>query len=305
MVDRSSHERNRRWWGLVFLSLTIASAFYSFSAVESEVRKKYALDSPIAGTVDGKYRIEGSAYRLDGSNDILQSRLNSSNVVFYFLEQKILIDGQWIQQPAITDSVPYFLRDASGDIRVQRGRIVNAFSREIERMNVRQREAMLMVAEPALAIGNIHIEPDGSRIFEGDITPSRFYNNRANAFFLLANYSVYINAFFFLVILAADYRSSRYGRGVQTVTCLLTTCILVFGFEICLYRVGNQHLLTEYRQIENNLISAEDNMDRGAWILGIDAYNDHTQEIRRQAGRFPANVSVQLFGLKLPEIIAR
>lgn len=305
MVGRSSHERNRRWWGIVFFSITLASAIYTFSSVESEVRKRYSLDTPIAGTVDGKYRIEGSAYRLDGSNEILQSRLNSSNVVYFCLEQKLLIDGQWIAQPAITNSVPYILRDTSGDVRVEKSRIVGAFSREIERMNVRQREAMLMVAEPALAIGTIHVEPDGARVFEGDITPSRFYKNHANAFFLLANYSIYINAFFFLVILAADYRSSRYGRGVQTLTCLLTTCILILCIEICLYRVGNQDLLAEYRQVENNLISAEDSMDRGAWILGIDSYNEHTKQIREQAERFPANISKHLFGLRLPEIIVR
>ena len=305
MVDRSKSVRNRRWWRLLFISLTLTSGVYVFDSIESEVRKQHALDSPIAGTVDGKYRIEGAAHRLDGSSEILQSRLNSSNVVYYLLEQRSLVDGQWVQQPAVSDSVPYLLRDASGDIRVERGVIMDAFSREVQRMNVRRREAMLMVAEPAFATGVIRIETNGERVFDGEITPSRFYDRRGNVFVLLANYSMYINAFFFLVILAADYRSSRYGRGVQTVTCFITTLILVVCLEACIYRVGHQQLLAEYREVEYNLISAEDQMDRGSWILGVDAYNDHVNDLHQEADSFPANLAIQLFGLKLPEIIAR
>lgn len=305
MVDRSKTVRNRRWWGLLFISLALASGVYVFDSIESEVRLKHSLDAPIAGTVDGKYRIEGSAYRSDGSNQILQSRLNSSNVVYYLLEQKKLVDGEWIQQPPVTDAVPYLLRDASGDVRVNRAVIKDAFSREVERMNVRRREAMLMVAEPALATGVIRIETNGQRVFDGDITPSRFYDQRANVFVLIVNYSMYVNAFFFLVILAADYRSSRYGRGIQTLTCLIATFILVVCVEVCIYRVGHQQLLAEYREVENNLIAAEDQMDRGSWILGVDSYNDHVDDLRLEADSFPANLAIQIFGLKLPEVIAR
>ena len=69
--------------------------------------------------------------------------------------------------------------------------------------------------------------------------------------------------------------------------------------------MGHQQLLAEYREVENNLIAAEDQMDRGSWILGVDSYNDHVNDLRLEADSFPANLAIQIFGLKLPEIIAR
>ena len=305
MIDNSARVKNRRWWQILFLGLAIGSAVYAFRFTESEIRKRHVLDCPIAGTVTGHYRIQGAAYRADGSDEILRSRLNSSNVVFYLLEQTALVGGEWVRQPTLTDSVPYLLRDGSADLYVKNARIVNAFSREVQRMNVRQRQAMLMVAEPAIAIGTVRLGEDGVRRFDGDVTPARFYSASADIFMLLAKYSVFINMFFFVVTLAADYRSSRYGRGVQTVACLLVTTIMVLSVELCLYREGHKELFEEYHNIRQNLVNAESRVPRGAWLLGVDAYNEHAKEIQDVASSFPANIAINVFRLKVPRLIDR
>ncbi len=305
MRDKSERVKNRRWWQIAFLCIAITSAVYAFRFTESETRKRHIIDCPIAGTVSGQYRIQGAAYRADGSDEILQSRLNSSNVVFYLLEQTALIDGTWVPQPPLTDSVPYLLRDDSGDIYMNDVHVVNAFSREVERMNVRQRQAMLMVAEPAVAIGKVELGIDGNRRFDGLVTPTRFYSEAPDIFVLLAKYSVFINMFFFVVTLAADYRSSRYGRGTQTIACIFVTSILVLCVELCLYREGHKDLFAEYQDIHQNLVSAEDRIPRGAWILGVDAYNEHAQILADDALSFPANLAVKVFGLQVPKVIER
>ena len=289
----------------MFLGIAIASAVYAFRFTESEMRKRHVIDCPIAGTVNGYYRIHGAAYRADGSDEILQSRLNSSNVVFYLLEQTALVDGKWVRQTPLTDSVPYLLRDDSGDLYVKDGTVVNAFSREVQRMNVRQRQAMLMVAEPAIAIGAVSLGEDGIRSFNGEITPTRFYLDSPDIFVLLAKYSVFINMFFFVVTLAADYRSSRYGRGVQSIACLLVTTILVLSVELCLYREGHKELFGEYENIRQNLVNSESRMPRGAWILGVDAYNEHAARLQESALSFPANLAISVFGLQVPRVIER
>lgn len=305
MLEYSERVKNRRWWQLAFLVIAIASGVHAFRFTESETRKLHIIDCPIAGTVTGHYRIKGAAYRADGSDEVLQSRLNSSNVVFYLLEQAALIDGAWVPQPQITDSVPYLLRDDSGDIYMDDVQVVDAFSREVERMNVRQRQAMLMVAEPAVAIGKVELGKGGKRSFDGVVTPTRFFSDSPDIFVLFAKYSVYINMFFFVVTLAADYRSSRYGRGTQTIACLLATTILVLCVELCLYREGHKHLFAEYQDIHQNLVSAEDRLPRGAWILGVDAYNEHAQTLADDSLSFPANVAIKVFGLKVPKVIER
>lgn len=289
----------------MFLGIAIASAVYAFRFTESEMRKRHVIDCPIAGTVNGHYRIQGTTYRADGSDEILQSRLNSSNVVFYLLERSALIDGEWVRQTPLTDSVPYLLRDDSGDLYVKDATVVNAFSREVQRMNVRQRQAMLMVAEPAIAIGTVSIEEEGIRTFDGEVTPARFYLDSPDIFVLLAKYSVFINMFFFVVTLTADYRSSRYGRGVQTIACLLVTTILVLSVELCLYREGHKELFGEYENIRQNLVNSESRLPRGAWILGVDAYNEHAGRLQESASSFPANIAIRVFGLQVPGVIER
>ena len=303
MSDNSARVKNRRWWQIFFLGIAIASAVYAFRFTGSEMRKLHVIDCPIAGTVDGNYRILGLAYRADGSDEILQSRLNSSNVVFYLLEQTALVDGKWVRQPPLTESVPYLLRDDSGNLYVKAATVVNAFSREVQRMNVRQRQAMLMVAEPAIAIGTVSLGEDGVRSFHGEVTPARFYSDSPDIFVLLAKYSVFINMFFFVVTLAADYRSSRYGRGIQTVACLLVTSILVLSVELCLYREGHKELFGEYQVIRQNLMNAESRLARGAWILGVDAYNEHAEALQDSASSFPANIAIRVFGLQVPRVI--
>jgi len=305
MIDKSARVKSRRWWQALFLGLAIGSAAYAFRVTESEIRKRHVIDCPIAGAVTGHYRIQGVAYRADGSDEILRSRLNSSNVVFYLLEQTALVEGKWVPQPTLTDSVPYLLRDDSADLYVKDARIVNAFSREVQRMNVRQRQAMLMVAEPAIAIGTVKLDEDGSRSFHGDVTPARFYSASPDIFMLLAKYSAFINMFFFVVTLAADYRSSRYGRGVQTFACLLVTTILVLSVELCLYREGHKELFGEYHNIRQNLVNAESRVPRGAWILGVDAYNEHAKGLQDVASTFPANTAIRLFDLQVPRVIDR
>lgn len=305
-MDDTLHKvKNRLWWELLFLTLGVSSAIYTFQNIEPEARKLHALDCPIAGTVNGNFRITGTAHRADGTDAVLKSRLNSSNVVYYRLEQKALVDGKWTTAPTLTDSVPYLLRDPSGDLTVRRGNVVNAFSREVERMNVRQRQAMVMVEEPTTAIGAISIASDGTRHFDGNITPSRFYSNSTNVFVLMAKYFVYINAFFFLVTLAADYRSSRHGRGMQTAVCLLATALLAISFELCVYREGHKSLLDEYNGVYGQLVVSESQMPRGAWILGVDAYNEHAGVLAAEAESFPNNLSTWIFGLQVPRLIER
>lgn len=305
MAELTTRVKNRRWWGCLFLLLGISSATYSFVHIRDEVDKRHLLDAPIAGTVHGKYRLRGAAVRADGTDEILESRLNSSNVVYYLLQQKQRKDGKWISLPETTDSVPYLLRDNSGDITVRNAEIVDAFSREVERGDFRQRQAMLMVNEPAIGVGTVHVDSEGKRVFDGRITPERFYKDGTNILVRLARYFVYINIFFFVIAIAADYRSSRYGRGLQTIVCVVATIIVALCYELCLFREGHEHLLDNYQTVHSNLLVAEDQIDRAQWILGVDAYNEHAKQLIEHASSFPASFSVKLFDLEVPELIDR
>tara|TARA_Y100001934_G_scaffold119547_1_gene146245 strand:+ start:1026 stop:1874 length:849 start_codon:yes stop_codon:yes gene_type:complete len=281
------------------------SGVYSFSNVSSNVRHKHLLDCPIAGTVSGEYRFTASAFGADGTDDILQSRLNSSNVVYYLLEEEALLDGAWVPKDPVSESVDYLLKDDSGEVLVINGRVINAFSREVNRGDIRRREAMLMVGEPVVAVGKIHLGEDGTRTFSGEITPSRFHSSSGGILLKIANYAVYINIFFCVVTIAADYRSSRYGRGIQTVVCMLTTYILILCYQLCLYREGQRPLFDQYNSLRSQLITKEQSLPRGEWIIGVDAFNGHVSDINSEARSFPMNLSVAIFDLQVPQEIER
>ena len=305
MKNSQSRLKNRRWWGLLFLTLAVISGVYSFSNVSSSVRHKHLLDCPIAGTVSGEYRLTASAYRADGTDNILKSRLNSSNVVYYLLEEEALIDGKWVAKIPVSDSVDYLLKDDSGEVFVVNGRVINAFSREVIRGDSRRREAMLMVGEPAVAVGQIQLGEEGTRTFSGEITPSRFHTSSGEILLTIANYAVYINIFFCVVTIAADYRSSRYGRGIQTIVCMLTTYILILCYQLCLYREGQRPLFEQYNSLRSQLITKERFLPRGEWIIGVDAFNEHVSDINSEARSFPMNLSVAIFNLQVPQEIER
>ena len=126
-----------------------------------------------------------------------------------------------------------------------------------------------------------------------------------NIFVLLAKYFAYINVFFFVVTLAADYRSSRYGRGVQAFVCLMVTFILGLSFELCLYQQSHALLLQDYQFVHQNLIAAEGKLPRNEWILGVDAYNHHIELLSNEADVFPNNLAITVFGLNVPKAIQR
>ncbi len=305
MKQNNRSAKGRRGWAVLFLACGIVSAIYCFRTAEEQARFLHSIDAPIGGTVSGQYRITGIAERADGSDDVLPSRLNSSNVVCYYLEQHVLKDGKWVPQHPVSDSVPYVLRDDSAAIQTRDYQLANAFSRMVERGGIRQRQAMLMVAEQAIATGTVELMADGRRYFDGKITPKRFYQTPGNVLHTLAGLSVYINILFCVITISADYRSSRYGRGIQSLVSIATAYVLILCFQVCLFREGHRSLIDEYQNLHSELIVAESRIPRGQWVLAVDAYNEHALQLESVISSFPSSLAASIFGLPIPKEIPR
>ncbi len=305
MKQNNRSAKGRRGWAVLFLVCGIISAIYSFRTAEEQARVLHLVDAPIGGTVSGHYRITGTAERADGSDEILPSRLNSSNVVFYYLEQAVLKDDKWVAQTPLSDSVPFVLRDVSADIHVRDFALANAFSRAVEKGGMRQQQAMLMVAEPAIAVGTVELTAEGRRYFDGKITPTRFYQTPGTVLHTLAGFSVYINILFCVITISADYRSSRYGRGIQSLVCIATAYVLILCFQVCLFREGHRSLIDEYQTLHSELLAAESQMPRGQWVLAVDAYNEHAIQLEAEITTFPSSLAGAIFGLPIPKEIPR
>ena len=305
MKQNNRSAKGRRGWAVLFLTCSIVSGIYSFRTAEEQARVLHSVDAPIGGTVSGQYRITGVAERADGSDEILPSRLNSSNVVFYYLEQHVLNDGKWTLQAPVSDSVTFVLRDDSAAVQARDYEIENAFSRTVEKGAIRQRQAMLMVAEPAIAIGSVELMADGRRYFDGKITPKRFYQTPSSVLHTLAGLSVYINILFCVITISADYRSSRYGRGIQSLVSIATAYVLILCFQVCLFREGHRSLIDEYQSLHSELIASESRIPRGQWVLAVDAYNEHALQLESVISTFPSSLAASIFGLPIPKEIPR